>query len=72
MNYSLYSVPEAIRGKVVMDIGANASEQETRKVLVTGAGGFVGGRVVEMAYLSGFAKVIAGLRSSIKRNIVKL
>jgi len=40
----------------------NPSEQETRRVLVTGAGGFVGGRVVEMAYLSGFAKVIAGLR----------
>jgi len=40
----------------------NASEQETRKVLVTGAGSFIGGRVVEMAYLSGFAKVISGLR----------
>jgi nucleoside-diphosphate-sugar epimerase len=31
-------------------------------MLVTGAGGFVGGRVVEMAHLSGFAKVRAGLR----------
>jgi nucleoside-diphosphate-sugar epimerase len=31
-------------------------------MLVTGAGGFVGGRVVEMAHLSGFARVRAGLR----------
>src|SRR5208282_5199642 len=31
-------------------------------MLVTGAGGFVGGRVVEMAHLTGFAKVRAGLR----------
>jgi nucleoside-diphosphate-sugar epimerase len=40
----------------------NLSEQETREVLITGAGGFVGGRVTEMAYLSGFARVRAGLR----------
>jgi len=40
----------------------NNSEQDPLTVLVTGAGGFIGGRVVEMAYLSGFAKVIAGLR----------
>jgi nucleoside-diphosphate-sugar epimerase len=31
-------------------------------MLVTGAGGFVGGRVVEMTHLAGFAKVRAGLR----------
>jgi nucleoside-diphosphate-sugar epimerase len=31
-------------------------------MLVTGAGGFVGGRIVEMAHLSGFANVRAGLR----------
>ncbi len=39
----------------------NASEK-SQSMLVTGAGGFVGGRIVEMAHLSGFAEVRAGLR----------
>jgi len=46
------------RGSTIL----NASEREAGAILVTGAGGFVGGRIVEMAHLSGFAKVRAGLR----------
>ena len=35
---------------------------ETRKILVTGAGGFIGGRVVEVLHRLDAGEVVAGMR----------